>query len=132
MNPWVTAFVDETGTNELDATKPGVSHLFICVAVIVAESELTVIADAMRQVSKEFCGGAEISSKRIGADHGRRLKFLQRIQSLPFGYFALIINKDRIPRDSGLQYKRSFYKFINRMLYERLLKTKKKTSGLDS
>ena len=30
---WLHAYVDETGTNELDVTKPGVSRDFICEAV---------------------------------------------------------------------------------------------------
>jgi hypothetical protein len=32
-NHWLHAYVDETGTNELDVTKPGVSRYFICEAV---------------------------------------------------------------------------------------------------
>jgi hypothetical protein len=123
MNPWLTAFVDETGTNELDADKPGVSHLFICVAVLVDEQGLAATDAAVRALSQDLCSGAEISSKRIGTDHKRRLEFLQPLQPLPFGYLALVINKDRIPKDSGLRFKRSFYKYINRMLYERIAKT---------
>lgn len=123
MNPWLTAFVDETGTNELDADKPNVSHLFICVAVLVDDAGFATTDAALRQLSQDLCGGAEITSKRIGANHQRRLDFLAGIQHLPFSYLALVVNKDRIPKDSGLQYKPSFYKFINRMLYERLAKS---------
>lgn len=122
MNSWVTAYVDETGTNDLDSSKPGVSHLFICVAVIVENDVQAMAASGIQQISTDLCGGAEISSKRVGGDHERRVRFLERLCALPFGYFALVINKDKIPKDSGLQFKRSFYKFINRMLYERLLK----------
>lgn len=121
MNSWVTAYVDETGTNDLDSSKPGVSHLFICVAVIVDDASKAIAANGVQQTSKGLCGGAEISSRRVGGDHERRIRFLERLCALPFGYFALVINKDKIPKESGLQYKRSFYKFINRMLYERLL-----------
>lgn len=122
MNSWVTAYVDENGTNDLDSSKPGVSHLFICVAVIVEHDAHGIASSGVQQTSKDFCGGAEISSRRVGGNHERRIRFLKRLCALPFGYFALVINKDKIPKDSGLQYKRSFYKFINRMLYERLLK----------
>lgn len=122
MNSWVTAYVDETGTNDLDSTKSGVSHLFICVAAIVEDDAKTDAANGVVRVAEDLCGGAEISSKRVGGDHQRRIRFLERLCTLPFGYFALVINKDKIPKDSGLQYKRSFYKFINRMLYERLLR----------
>ena len=123
MSSNLTAFVDETGTNELDADKPGVSHLFICVAVVVDDAGLTATDAAIRQMSADLCSGAEVASKRIGGDVKRRMAFLERIQNLPFGYFALVINKDLIPKDSGLKFKTSFYKFINRMLYEKLAKT---------
>lgn len=122
MNPWLTAFVDETGTNDLGADKPGTSHLFICVAVLVDDKGLAATETAIRQLSQDLCSGAEISSKRIGSDHKRRIKFLKPLQALPFAYYALVINKDRIPKDSGLRFKPIFYKYINRMLYERLAK----------
>ncbi|MDB6023828.1 MAG: uncharacterized protein JWM68_51 [Verrucomicrobiales bacterium] len=123
MSSWITAYVDETGTNELDSTKPGVSNLFICVAVLVDESGKSVCEEELQNLAKDLCGGAEIASSSLGSNHPRRTKFLERIALLPFGYFALIINKDLIPRDSGLQYKKSFYKFINHLLYRRLLKS---------
>ena len=40
MNTWLTEFVDETGTNELEAEKPGTSHLFICVGILVDDKGL--------------------------------------------------------------------------------------------
>lgn len=119
-NSWLTAFVDETGTNELDSTKNGVSHLFICVAVVVNDADLALAESKMKEISQKLCGGAEIKSSRIGADHQKRLKYLSEIKDLPFGYYALIINKDGIPNASGFKYKRSFYKNINRMLYQKL------------
>lgn len=128
MQEWLSAYVDESGTNELDTSKPGVSHLFICVAIVVDEPKKAICEDAVRWMSKEFCSGAEIASKRIGGDHKRRLKHLEVVKSLPFGYYALIINKERILKDSGLGHKRSFYKFINRMLYDRLKKSGKSLS----
>ncbi len=128
MQEWLSAYVDESGTNELDTSKPGVSHLFICVAIVVDEANKLTCEDALRRMSKELCGGAEIASKRIGGDHKRRLKHLEAIKGLPFGYYALIINKERIFKDSGLSHKRSFYKFINRMLYDRLKQSGKNLS----
>jgi hypothetical protein len=120
MNTWLTAFVDESGTNELDTSKPGVSNLFICVAVLVDAAGLDVTGAAVRKLSQDLCGGAEIASKRIAGNHERRLKFLEGIRDLPFSYVAFIVNKDHILKGSGLQYKSSFYKYINRNLYERL------------
>lgn len=117
---WLTAFVDETGTNELDSTKQNVSNLFICVAVIVDKAGMENSQKAMIEISNDFCGGAEVRSNRIGSDHPKRMRFLERIKEMPFGYYALVINKDRVYKDSGLQYKRSFYKHINYMLYNQI------------
>ena len=83
MNTWLTAFVDESGTNELDTSKPGVSNLFICVAVLVDAAGLDVTGAAVRKLSQDLCGGAEIASKRIAGNHERRLKFLEGIRDFP-------------------------------------------------
>ena len=116
----ITAYVDETGTNELDSSKPGVSNLFICVAVVVNDDEKLITELAIEKLSNNLNSGAEIASKKIGSKHKRRLKFLNVIKDLPFSYYALLINKDHIFRDSGLSYKRTFYKYINRKLYEKM------------
>lgn len=114
------AYVDETGTNVLDTSTNGESNLFICTAVLVKESDNEKLSNVLLDMSQRLCGGAEIKSSRIGKKHERRLKFLQEVKDLDFSYYALIINKDLIPRESGLQYKRSYYKYINRMLYKRV------------
>lgn len=120
---WLTAYVDESGTNELNSSKRNVSNLFICVAIVVDDKGLDESKNGMIEISNHLCSGAEIRSSRIGSDHKRRIKFLYGIKNLPFGYYALVINKDRIVKDSGLQYKKSFYKYINHMLYQHLVKS---------
>jgi hypothetical protein len=102
-----------------------VSNLFICVAVLVDDATRLETETSIRALSQAKCSGAEISSKRIGGANEKRLEFLSQVANLPFGYYALIINKDRLPPDSGFRIKRSFYKCINRMLYERLITTGK-------
>ena len=92
---------------------------------MVDEPSLITTEAAMRQISREFCGGAEISSGRIAGRNELRLKYVAAIRDLPFGFYALVINKDRIPKDSGLRFKSTFYKYINRMLYESLVRTGK-------
>jgi hypothetical protein len=119
-NRWLHAYIDETGTNELDVAKPGVSRFFICVAVVLESSGALGMIQHLDSVAKELCSGTEITSKRIGGDHKRRLRFLERINDLPFGYYAMVIRKNSVPEESGLQYKRSFYKCINKMLYRKL------------
>ncbi len=114
------AYVDESGSNALDTSKSGESNLYICVAVVVDDAGREACEAGMEALSQRLNGGAEIASKSIGTKHQRRMQFLESIESLPFHYYALVINKDRLPKDSGFQFKRSFYKFFNRMLYRRL------------
>jgi len=115
------AFIDESGTNELDTSKKGVSQYFICVAIIVNEMDLDAIRSALETLRNgTFFQGNEIKSKTIGGTHYRRIEILKIINQLNFRFVAQVIDKDRIDEDSGLRYKRTFYKFINHMLYDHL------------
>lgn len=42
-----------------------------------------------------------------------------------FRFYAVCVNKSRIIKDGGLQYKKSFMKFINGLLYNQLFKSVK-------
>lgn len=117
----INVFVDECGTNELDSNKQSVSHLFICVAVLAEDESLDLLSESICQVRKSFFSGSELKSSKVGTNFKRRLKILKALEGLPFRFYALIINKDKVPPDSPLQYKRTFYKFINRMLYQNLV-----------
>ena len=119
---WLTAYIDETGNNTLEIEKEGASNLFICVAVVVNEEQNKLVEQRMREISRDEFSGSEIKSSGIGKKHKRRLKILNKVKDLSFGYYALVINKSDIKRDSGLQYKPVFYKHLNQMLYNRLLK----------
>jgi len=114
------AYVDESGSSALDTSKSGESNLYICAAVVVDDAGLEACESGMDALSQRLSGGAEIASKSIGKNHQRRTQFLEGIDTLPFHYYALVINKDRLPKDSGFRFKRSFYKYINRMLYRKL------------
>ena len=118
---WLTAFIDETGNHDLVIEKAGASNLFICVAVLVNEKQSMQVAERMRRISLDDFSGTEVKSSGIGGKHRRRLQVLEKIKDLQFGYYALIVNKSEIDRTSGLQYKPVFYKYLNRMLYSRLL-----------
>ncbi len=116
----LTAYVDETGNHDLEVEKAGASNLFICVAVLVDEQQQIIVDAAVRELSKKYFSGGEIKSSSIGGNHERRLRVLAPLADMDFGYYALLVDKARVERDSGLQYKRSFYKYLTRMLYRRL------------
>lgn len=121
----VTAYVDESGNHDLDVEKSGASNLYICVAVLVDERQLESAKAGVREISKSFFSGHEIKSSSVGSNHPRRKRLLEQVSQLDFGYFALVVDKCRLFRDSGLQYKTSFYKYLNCELYRRIL-----TSGV--
>ncbi len=122
--PRLFAFVDESGTNALNTEKDGVSKFFICAAVIIEEKDLESARERLLKIRKgNFFQGKEIKSKTIGGKAHKRIEVLSQIMDIDFRYIAQIIDKERIYKDSGLQYKKSFYKFINRMLYSRLSHT---------
>lgn len=123
--PILTAYVDETGNTDLAVEKAGASNLYICVAVLVDESQLGPAEAAMQELSADRFGGKEIKSSAIGGNHRRRLMVLSDLCDVDFGYYALIVDKGRVARDSGLQHRTSFYKYLNQALYRRLL-----TSGV--
>jgi len=123
---WLTAYIDESGNTGLEIATDGTSNLFVCAAVIVDESQKGPAIEAMQEVSRTRFGGTEVKGSRIGGSprgHQRRLRVLGDVANIDFGYYALVVDKGRIRSDSGLKYKRSFYKFLNRMLYNRLLMT---------
>jgi len=118
--PWLNIYIDESGTNELDSSKSGVSHLFFCIAIILKNSDIRHISNELHSISNKYCSGAEIKSNRIGTNHKQRLKYLNRITKLPFSYYALIVNKEKLPKESPFQYKQTFYKFMHSKLYAKL------------
>ena len=120
---WLHAYVDETGTNELDVSKPGVSVYFICVAFLVEGEKADEVIGQIDQVTQDLSGGAEIKSSSIGGNHKRRKRFLDAVANVEFGYYAMLVRKDAIRKDSGFRFKSSFYKCINQMLYRRLTRS---------
>ena len=118
--PQLYAFIDESGTNSLTLDKSGTSNLFICVAVVVNDDQLKKAEEATTQISIDHFSGAEIKSSGIGGKHKRRLSILSKLSSMDFGYYALIIDKKKLQRDGGFQYKQSFYKYINKIFYQKI------------
>lgn len=113
-------YIDEYGTNSLHTEKQGVTNLFINTAVIVDKKNVQQLENIVRDVSKRKCGGAEIKSSRIAGDIKRRIEFLEEFKDAPFGYYAYIVNKSKIDRDSPFKYKNTFYKWVNKQLIRRI------------
>lgn len=126
MDTETLAYIDESGNADLEISKDGASNYFIISAIIVSKDkkqELERKTDALRL--KYFQTG-EIKSSGVGNNNTRRAKILAAVNNLDFKFYAVCVDKEKINKDSGLQYKKSFLKYINGKLYSRLF-----TSFLD-
>lgn len=115
----IKAFIDESGDNALELNTEGIQSLFISVAIIVPESEYTSLNEEILRIIQRKAGG-HLKSSNIRKDYQRRLSILQELDSINYKYYAFVVDKEKIFKDSGLAHKKSFYKFINRKVYEKI------------
>lgn len=115
-------FVDESGDPSLDSHIPGVSEYYVLCAVIVESNQLALEEAKAHVIVDKYFPKGELKSSRIGSNLQRRRNILQDISGLGLKHYSQVIDKDRIRTDSGLRYKKSFIKFINRNLYSQLFK----------
>lgn len=117
MKKQYCAFVDESGNTNLDVSVKGASSHFVIAAMILphpAVSEVRATLDAIRE---QYFGGREMKSSVIGNNHEWRLKALPSILSLPCQRIVLVVDKDLVRKDNGLQYQPTFRKYLARQLY---------------
>lgn len=120
----VYAFIDESGAFGWDLANPTVSSFFILTAVIVEESKLNDVLKDADEIRKKFFQTGEMKSSKIGSNHKRRQKILTAISELDCKFFPLICDKEKLANENfkGLQYKKSFYKFLNNIIDTELVK----------
>lgn len=118
VQPTQFAFIDESGTVDLNEKS---SDLFVTVAVTVNGENLEKARAAVSKIQEVYFGGAEMKSSKIANKHARRINILQKLSEIPFSYICVIVDKNEIDPNSGLQYKRSAYKYLNGLLYERMM-----------
>lgn len=117
----ITAFADEFGNNSFDFENQG-SH-FIVATVIVKNENLETLREQINEIRKRhnFQTG-ELKSSKVGPNHTRRLNVLQDVVKLDFSIYALVVDKRKLS-GQGFGYKKSFYKFLNNLLYKELFRT---------
>lgn len=119
----VYAFTDEYGAFGWDIDNPSVSTHFIITAIIVKSSDLDSFAQQAEALRKKHFQTGEIKSSKIGKDHKRRLRILNDLQDMPFSVFSVCIDKKKCIENMsmrGLQYKKTFYKFMNNIVHREL------------
>jgi len=112
----VYAFTDEYGSHGWDLDNPSVSTHFIITAVIVEESKVDKVRAEAEKIRKHYFQTGEIKSKKVGNNHSRRSKIIKELMELDIAIFPVVINKTKI-NGYGLQFKKSFYKFMNQRVH---------------
>lgn len=113
-------FVDESGGTDLPNEESGVGDYYVIAGVIIPADSHAELTRAAEQIVSEHAGTGELKSSSIGGNTDRRRRVLQDIARHKFAFYSLVVNKARIWRDSGLQWRPSFYKFLHRMFYAQI------------
>ena len=116
----VYAFTDEYGAFGWNLDNPSVSTHFIITAIIVKQSKVDDLRKALEDIRKKYFQTGEMKSSSIGKNHSRRAKILSDILKLDFSIFPVVIDKNGCIHMKGLQYKKSFYKFMNNIVHKEI------------
>ena len=114
------AFVDEFGAFGYDFSNSGCTTHFIISAIIVDRDNLQIVADGVNAIRQKYFQQGEIKSSKIGKNHKRRITILNELKQLPFHIFAFACDKQKVYENSGLRFKKTFYKFLNNIVYQEL------------
>lgn len=115
------AFVDESGNHDLDTSKSGSSGFFVVCSIIIAEKDLPRAYELAGGVRTSHFQSGEIKSSRLKSkDADRHKRILVDLAELPLKLYFTVVDKSRVYQDGGLQFKKSFIKHVNNLLYSRL------------
>ena len=118
--PSRTAFIDEYGNFGFDFTKDGTSKYYTLCAVIVEDTKLSSLHDAVNDVkNNNGLGNTEIKSSSLSSK--RRSRIIAQLLPIEFRVILLIADKQEFIKGSPLtEYKKSFIKYLHQRLYESL------------
>lgn len=102
----LSVFIDESGNTDIK------KELYTCAAILIPTAEVEKDFEQIRNIAikynHEVIKSNEIRSTAI------RSQMLRELCSLNFSYIALIVNKDALGGFPGLQFSKSFYKFLHK------------------
>lgn len=112
----ILVFIDESGNVILKS-----KGFYILVAVVINKKDFHDVLNILEERINPLAGNM-LKSSNVGADHIRRLKILNAIfnDDVNFKYYALVVNKNNLYRDSGYKFNKSFYKNFHYKLYKLL------------
>lgn len=116
------AFVDEYGTPSLDIEVQGVTRWYIFCAVLVGDEAIDGLRVEVEAVRRRHFQAGEMKSKGLGPNGKRWNGVLSSLPSLPFQFAALVVDKAKIDQTTGLSFKNTFVKNVQKRLYEKLFR----------
>lgn len=117
----IFAYLDESGAYSSKPVDSQQEHIFIIAAVIIKKSDICVVEQKLKEISRDDFSGSEIKSNKIKGNHKRRIKILNKVLDLPFNVFALVVDKRELLSDHGIsKNKKYFYEFLNDKVYHEL------------
>lgn len=114
------AFIDETGNSSLEVDKQGNTSHFIITAIIIPENKVAEIEKRFDEIRERYVGKGELKSSKLRKNPKRRIEILKELDELEYTSITLVVDKSKIIKDSGLRFKKSFYKNLNNKLYNEL------------
>lgn len=115
----ICAYIDEYGAYGNNFEAQGVSTHFILSAILVKREDVPFVETEVDRIRKKFFQNGEMKSSSISKNHRRRLMLLTELKKLPFKVLVLVVDKRKL-YESGLSYKKSFYKFLSKIVYDEL------------
>ncbi|KAA2222946.1 DUF3800 domain-containing protein [Chryseobacterium sediminis] len=116
----VIAFADEFGNNSFKFSTE--STHFIIASVIVNYEDLDEFYIEVEKIRSKYFQTGEIKSSKVKDNYKRRLLILDELVKLKFNIYSVVVDKTKLYGE-GFKYKRSFYKYLNGILYKELYKT---------
>jgi hypothetical protein len=114
------AYIDESGDHNLDLSKQGTTKFYVVTAVLVDEQCKDNLIRQVDGIRSRFFGKGEMKSSSLGSDIKRRSEILAELVNTGIKFYSLVVDKGQIISSSGLQYKKTFIKYIQGRLYKRL------------
>ena len=110
-------YIDEFGDKSIHFEKEGVTTFFIVSAIIIDEESVEQVREGFKKFASNHTQAPEIkSNSKAFRDIDKRINFLKDISTLDFRIYSVIVDKRKIFEDSGLQFRNSFFKYVNGLL----------------
>ncbi|MCY2685605.1 DUF3800 domain-containing protein [Salinimicrobium sp. TH3] len=110
-------YIDEFGDKSIHFEKDGVTTFFIVSAIIIDEESVEQVREQFKKIASNYTQAPEIkSNSKAFRNIDKRINFLKDISTLDFRIYSIIVDKRKIFEESGLQFRNSFFKYINGLL----------------